>query len=87
LADKLRRTASAQAAQALLVRRYQDSPAEIDRGLTSLRRSLESGESTNLLQLEHVQTRLFAAQRSALRAQLDCKLRQIELDRLTGAEL
>ena len=87
LTDRLRRTASAQAAQALLVRRYHDSAAEIDQGLTLLRRSFESGETTNLLQIEHVQTRLFAAQRAALRAELDCKLRQIELDRLTGANL
>jgi outer membrane protein TolC len=87
LADRLRRTASAQAAQAFLVRRYHDSAAEIDQGLTLLHRSLENGESTNLLQVEHVQTRLFAAQRSALQAQLDCKLRQIDLDRLTGTEL
>jgi outer membrane protein TolC len=86
LTDRLRRTVSAQAAQALLVRRYHDSAAEIDQGLTLLRRSFESGETTNLLQVEHVQTRLFAAQRAALRAQLDCKLRQIELDRLTGAD-
>jgi outer membrane protein TolC len=39
------------------------------------------------VQFVQLQARLLATQRSYLRAQLECKLQQIELDRTTGSGL
>ena len=55
----------------------------VDAGLQHLHQALAQGRITNLFEIVQLQTRLLATQRSYLRAELDWKLYQIELDRIT----
>jgi outer membrane protein TolC len=87
LSDLVLRTTAAQAEQATLVQRYREAASVVEGGLAHLRQALEQGQITNLVQVVQLQTRLLATQRSYLRAQLDCKLQQIELDRITSTGL
>ena len=87
LSNLVLRTAAAQAEQAALVGRYREAASVVEGGLTHLREALEKGRITNLFEVVQLQTRLLATQRSYLRAQLECKLQQIELDRITGSGL
>lgn len=84
LADLVRRLAGAQAAQAAVVRRYGEAASVVEGGLARLRRAVEQGQVTNLVEVVDLQTRLLAIQRSHLRAKLDCQLQRVELDRVTG---
>ncbi len=70
--------------QVALVARYRDAAPLMDDGLAVLRKALEAGQS-DLVQLALLQTRTLAARRGQLRAQLQCQLTRIELDRLVGA--
>lgn len=87
LSNLVLRTAAAQAEQAALVSRYREAASVVEGGLTHLREALEKGRITNLFEVVQLQTRLLATQRSYLRAQLECKLQQIELDRITSSGL
>lgn len=66
-----------------LVGRYREAGPVMDDGLAVLRKALEAGQS-DLVQLALLQTRTLAARRGQLRAQLQCQLVRIELDRLVG---
>ncbi len=83
LASQVRRAAEELAAQAALVQRYREAEPVLDDGLVRLKRSLEVSE-VDLLQIALVQTRVLAARRAGLKAALECRYTQIELDRLTG---
>lgn len=85
MTDFILQTAAAQAERAALVKRYREAAGVVDSGLTHLREAMAAGQITNLFEIVQLQTRLLATQRSFLRAELDCKLYQIELDRVTGA--
>jgi outer membrane protein TolC len=85
LTDLVLRTTAAQAEQAALVQRYRDAAGVVESGLTHLRQAMAQGQITNLFEIVQLQTRLLATQRSAMRAELDCRLYRIELDRLTSA--
>jgi outer membrane protein TolC len=87
LSNLVLRTAAAQAEQAALVGRYREAAAVVEGGVAHLRQALEAGRVTNLFEVVQLQTRLLATQRSYLRAQLECKLQQIELDRITSSAL
>lgn len=80
----IRQVAAEQQVQAALVERYQASAEVIKDGLSYVSRSLESGESTNMVQMLQLQARLLSAQKAALKAEWECQRGQIELDRLTG---
>jgi outer membrane protein TolC len=84
LSDLALRTSAQQAEQAALVERYRAATSVVERAVANLRKALEQSGPTTLLEVVQLQARLLATQRSYLRAQLDCKLQQIELDRLTG---
>jgi outer membrane protein TolC len=84
LSDQVLRTVAAQAEQASLVERYREAASVVESGLAHLRQAVEQGTITNLFEVVQLQGRLLATQRSYLRAQLDCKLQQIELDRITS---
>jgi outer membrane protein TolC len=84
LSDLVLRTAALQAEQAALVERYRDAASVVERGVSNLRKALALSGPTNLLEIVQLQARLLATQRSYLRAQLECKLQQIELDRITS---
>jgi len=84
LTDLVLRTSGAQAEQAALVQRYRDAAGVVESGLAHLRQAMAQGQITNLFEIVQLQTRLLATQRSYLRAELDCKLYRIELDRLTS---
>jgi outer membrane protein TolC len=81
------RTRALQAEQAALVSRYRDAAQVVEQGVANLRRALEQKGPTSLLEIVQLQARLLATQRSYLRAQLECKLQQIELDRITSSGL
>jgi outer membrane protein TolC len=85
LSNLVVRISARQAEQAALVSRYRDAASVVEQGVANLRKALEQKGPTNLLQIVQLQTRLLATQRSYLRAQLECKLQQIELDRLTSS--
>lgn len=87
LSDLVLRASSAQGQQAALVSRYRDAAATVEGGLAHLREALEKGRVTNLFDVVQLQARLLATKRSFLRAQLECKLQTIELDRLTSTGL
>jgi outer membrane protein TolC len=87
LSDQVLRTVAALKEQATLTERYREAASVVDGGLVHLRQALERGAVTNLFEVVQLQGRLLATQRSYLRAQLECKLQQIELDRLTGLGL
>jgi outer membrane protein TolC len=87
LSDLVLRATAAQSEQAALVERYREAASVVEGGLAQLRQALEQGRVTNLVQVVQLQTRLLATQRSYLRAQLDCKLQKIELDRITSTGL
>jgi outer membrane protein TolC len=84
LSDLILRTVAAQAEQAALVKRYKDAASVVEEGLKHIRRALELGQITNLFEVVQLQSRLLNTQRSHMRAQLECKLQQIELERLTS---
>ena len=81
------RTTALQAEQAALVERYRDAASVVESGVANLRKALELSGPTNLFEVVQLQARLLATQRSYLRAQLDCQVLQIELDRLTSTGL
>jgi outer membrane protein TolC len=87
LSDQVVRTTAALAEQATMVARYHEAASVVEGGLSHLREAVEKGLITNLFEVVQLQGRLLATQRSYLRAQLECKLQQIELDRLTGVGL
>jgi outer membrane protein TolC len=87
LANLVLRTSALQAEQAALVARYREAAQVVEQGVSNLRKALEQSGPTNLLQIVQLQARLLATQRSYLRAQLECKLQQIELDRITSSGL
>ena len=84
VSDLVLRAAAAQTEQAALVARYREAASVVAGGLARLREALEQGRITNLFEVVQVQARLLATQRSYLHAQLECKLQQIELDRITN---
>ncbi|MBI5545554.1 MAG: TolC family protein [Deltaproteobacteria bacterium] len=86
LASRVRRALEERAEQAELVRRYREAEPVLENGLKHLGRALELGEA-DLLQMALLQTRVLAASRARLRATLECRLTQIELERLVGAEV
>ena len=86
LTDLVLRTTAAQAEQVALVQRYRDAASVVESGLLHLRQAMAQGQITNLFEIVQVQTRLLATQRSYLRAELDCKLYQIELERVTSTD-
>ena len=87
LSDLVLRATAAQAEQAALVERYRAAASVVEGGLNLLRKALEQGRVSNLFEVVQLQTRLLATKRSYLRANLECKLQKIELDRLTNTEL
>jgi outer membrane protein TolC len=87
LSNLVVRTSALQAEQAALVARYREAALVVEQGVANLRKALEQSGPTNLLEIVQLQARLLATQRSYLRAQLECKLQQIELDRITGSGL
>jgi outer membrane protein, heavy metal efflux system len=87
LSNLVVRTAALQAEQAALVARYRDAAAVVEQGVANLRKALEQSGPTSLIEIVQLQARLLATQRSYLRAQLDCKLQRIELDRITSIGL
>jgi len=87
LSNLVLRTSALQAEQAALVTRYRDAASVVEQGVANLRKALEQKGPTSLLEIVQLQARLLATQRSYLRAQLECKLQRIELDRLTSPGL
>jgi outer membrane protein TolC len=87
LSDLVLRTTALQAEQAALVDRYHEAATVVERGVANLRKALEQNGQTNLLEIVQLQARLLTTQRSYLRAQLECKLQRIELDRITSPSL
>jgi outer membrane protein TolC len=87
LSDLVLRTTASQAEQAALVGRYRDAATVVERGVANLQKALQQSGPTNLLEIVQLQARLLATQRSYQRAQLECKLQRIELDRLTSSGL
>lgn len=87
LSDLILRTTALQAQQAALVERYRDAAVVVETGVANLRKALEQSGPTNLFEIVQLQARLLATQRSYLRAELDCRLQKIELDRLTSSGL
>jgi outer membrane protein TolC len=85
LSDLVLRTTALQAEQAALVERYRDAAEVVETGVANLRKALEMSGPTNLFEIVQLQARLLSLQRSYLRADLECKLQQIELDRLTSS--
>jgi len=84
LSDTVRRMAAAQKTEAGLLKRYRESSAIVEQGLAAVKKSIESGDSTNLYQALQLQSRLLSARKAALKAEVECKLKRIEIDRLTG---
>jgi outer membrane protein TolC len=84
LSERVVRAAAAQAEQAALLRRYREAASVVERATAGLRKTLSLSGPTNLFEIVELETRLLATRRAALRAELDCKLQQIEIDRLTG---
>jgi outer membrane protein TolC len=87
LSNLVVRTSALQTEQAALVERYRDAASVVEQGVANLRKALEQQGPTSLIEIVQLQARLFATQRSYLRAQLECKLQQIELDRITSSGL
>lgn len=87
LSNLVLRTSALQAEQAALVARYREAASVVEQGVANLRKALEQKGPTSLLEIVQLQARLLSTQRSYLRAQLECKLQQIELDRITGSGL
>jgi outer membrane protein TolC len=87
LSNLVVRTSALQAEQAALVVRYREAASVVEQGVANLRKALEQSGPTSLVEIVQLQARLLATQRSYLRAQLECKLQQIELDRITGVGL
>lgn len=87
LTDLVLRTTALQAEQAALVERYHDAAHVVETGVANLRKALELQGPTNLLEIVQLQARLLSLQRSYLRADLECKIQQIELDRITSTGL
>jgi outer membrane protein TolC len=85
LSNLVLRTSALQAEQAALVARYREAASVVEQGVANLRKALEQKGPTSLLEIVQLQARLLATQRSHLRAQLECKLQQIELDRITSS--
>jgi len=84
LSDLVLLTTALQAAQAAPVERYRETATVVERGVANLRKALELSGPTYLLEIVQLQTRLLVTQRSYLRAQLECELQKIELDRITS---
>jgi hypothetical protein len=57
----------------------------VEQGLARILQALEQGRIADPFQVVELQTRLLAAQPSYLCARPECKLQQIELDRITGS--
>ena len=85
LSDLVLRTTALQAEQAALVERYRDAAGVVETGVANLRKALEMSGPTNLFEVVQLQARLLSLQRSYLRADLECKLQKIELDRITSS--
>jgi outer membrane protein TolC len=87
LSERVVRTRARLAEQAALVEHYRDAASVVERGVADLRKTLAQAGPTNLLEIVQLQARLLATRRAYVRAQLECKLQQIELDRLTRTGL
>ncbi len=85
LERRVRRAAAEQAEQAQLQVRLREAESILEGSLQQARRALEAGETTDLAQVSRLSTRALAARRASLRAELECRLRQIELERLAGS--
>jgi outer membrane protein TolC len=85
LSEMVVRTRAALAEQAALVERYRDAASELEQGAATLRKALAQGGPTNLSEVSLLQARLLATRRAHLAAELECRLQQIEMDRLTGS--
>jgi outer membrane protein TolC len=85
LERRVRRAAAEQAEQAELRVRLREAESILEGSLQQARRALEAGETTDLAQVSRLETRALAARRASLRAELECRLRQIELERLAGS--
>jgi outer membrane protein TolC len=84
LSDLVIQTAAEQAEQAVLVKRYRESVAVMEDAVEKFRASLERGHATDLFEVVKIESRLQTTRRYYLRAQLECKLQQIELERLSS---
>lgn len=78
---RLRRALTELAEQAALVQRHRESAKVLEDGLQHF---LRNSETTGLLQASQLRTRMLAARRAHLRAELECRLKQIEVDRIVG---
>lgn len=87
LTDLVLRTTALQAEQAALVERYRDAAGVVETGVANLRKALELQGPTNLLEIVQLQARLLSLQSAYLRADLECKVQRIELDRITSTGL
>ena len=87
LSERVMHTRALLAEQAALVERYRTAASIVERGVADLRETLAQGGPTNLFEVDQLQTRLLATQRAYLRAELECRVQQIELDRLTRTDL
>lgn len=87
VAEGVLRATAMQAEQSALVERYRAAATVAERGLADLRKALAQSGPATLAEVVQLHTRVLVMQRASLRAQLQCKLQQIELDRLTSTGL
>jgi outer membrane protein TolC len=80
--QQLRRALARQAEQAALVQRYREAASILEE---ALKRFGRGGEATGALQAGQLRARVLAARRAHLRAELECRLEQIEIERLVGS--
>jgi outer membrane protein TolC len=86
LERKVHRAAAEQAEQVAMAKRFRESSSILDEGLGQARRAFEAGQISNLAQVAQLETRALSTRRALLRSELECRLRQIELERLVGPE-
>jgi outer membrane protein TolC len=87
LSELVLRASAQLAEQAALVERYRETASVVERGAASLRKALAQNGPTNLFEVALLQARLLVTRRAYLRAQLECRLEQIEIDRLVGTSV
>lgn len=84
LERRVHRAAAEQAEQAANARRFREASSLLEEGLGQARKALEAGQISNLIQVAQLETRALSTRRALLRSELECRLRQIELERLAG---
>lgn len=84
LEREIHRALADQGAQAAQARRFRQSSLLLDERLEGARKALEAGQTSNLVLVEQLETRALVTRRAMLRAELECRLYQIELERLVG---